>query len=117
MDVIEELNLFGKIHIFLFFFFWGGGGVGLVGWDQSGCEQRIEVFVKIQKKKWGGGVWGVGVGGRGSGSGWGVRVDVIEEYKFLGKFTKNKMGGGGREGGSGWWGGVKVDVNKELKFL
>ena len=49
------------------------GGVGLGG--QSGCERRIEVFVKIQKKKffWGGGL-GVGVG---------VRVDVNEELKFL----------------------------------
>ena len=51
------------------------GGVGLGG--QSGCERRIEVFVKIQKKKF----WGGGVGG--SGSGWGVRVDVNEELKFL----------------------------------
>ena len=47
----------------------GGVGVGLGG--QSGCERRIEVFVKIQKKNiWGGG----GVGGRGrvggGGSGW-----------------------------------------------
>ena len=59
-------------------FFWGGGvGVGLGG--QSGCERRIEVFAKIQTKKffWGGG----GVGG--GGSGWGVRVDVKEELKFL----------------------------------
>ena len=33
----------------------GGGrwGVGVGG--QSGCERRIEVFVKIQKKKIGGG--------------------------------------------------------------
>ena len=32
----------------------GGVGVGLGG--QSGCERRIEVFVKIQKKNfWGGG--------------------------------------------------------------
>ena len=48
---------------------------------QSGCERRIEVFVKIQKKFFfflGGG----SVGG-GSGSGWGVRVDVNEELKFL----------------------------------
>ena len=43
------------------------------------------------------------------GSGWGVRVDVNEELKFLGKFTK-KSGGGwvgsgvGLVGGSGWWG-------------
>ena len=34
----------------------GGGRVG-GGGGQDGCEQRIEVFVKIQKKKkWGGGV-------------------------------------------------------------
>ena len=52
---------------------------------QSGCERRIEVFVKIQKKRFfwggGGGVGGGSVGG--SGSGWGVRVDVNEELKFL----------------------------------
>ena len=44
----------------------GGRGRG-----QGGCERRIEVFVKIQKKKiWGG---GSGVSGRGrvmGGSGW-----------------------------------------------
>ena len=56
-------------------FFWGGGGsvvgVGLGG--QSGCERRIEVFVKIQKKKLGGGGRGGGerVGGSGSGGGGG----------------------------------------------
>ena len=45
---------------------WGGGG------GQGGCEQRIEVFVKIQKKNWGGGGGsggGVGLVG-GGGSGW-----------------------------------------------
>ena len=47
---------------------------------QGGCERRIEVFVKI-KKKIGGGGSGGSVGG--SGSGWGVRVDVNEELKFL----------------------------------
>ena len=42
---------------------------------------EIEVFVKIQKKKFffGGG----GGGGSVGGSGWGVRVDVNEELKFL----------------------------------
>ena len=62
--------------------------------------------MKIQKKKI--------VGGRGRLGG---GVDVIEELKFLGKFTKKKKirGGGGR--GLGWWGGVRVDVNEELKFL
>ena len=50
--------------------------------DQGGCERRIKVFVKIQKKDfffWGGGGWG----GPGGGSGLGVRVDVNEELKFL----------------------------------
>ena len=42
---------------------------------QSGCEQRIEVFVKTQKKKIGGGWGGSGGGGWGGrgrvgGSGW-----------------------------------------------
>ena len=56
-----------------FFFFGGGGGGGGSGWGGQGrCEQRSEVFVKIQKKT---------VGGV---SGWGVRVDV---------------GGGGGQGG------------------
>ena len=42
-------------------------------------------------------------GGSGRGVGlWGVRVDVIEELKFLGKFKKKKIGGGG---GGGWVGG------------
>ena len=67
---------------------WGG---------QGGCERRITVFVKIQKKnlkflnKFFGGVGGMGwVGGGGGGGGgggsgwcWGVRVDVKEEFKFL----------------------------------
>ena len=53
----------------------GGGGVGVGG--QSGCERRIEVFVKIpKKKKFSGGGGGGGVRG-------GVRVDVNEELKFL----------------------------------
>ena len=61
--------------------FWGGvgGGVGVGLGGQSGCERRIEFFLKIQKKNLGG--WGGGsVGGGGRG---GVRVDVNEELKFL----------------------------------
>ena len=54
------------------------GGVGLGG--QSGCERRIEVFVKIQKKNiffWGGGV-GVGGGvGFGGQSGCERRIEVF----------------------------------------
>ena len=72
----------------------GGGvrGVGLGGGGQVGCERRIEVFVKVQKKKLGGG---------GSDWGGGGAVDVIEELKFLGKFTHKirvERGGGGQGG-------------------
>ena len=89
---------------------------------QGGCERRIEVFVKIQKKKfreWGGGVGGgggVGVGLRGQ-SGCEQRIEIFFEN------SKKKLGGEGG-GGSGGLGGpwgcpwrVRVDVNKELKFL
>ena len=61
----------------------------------------------------GGGVGEGWVGlGRVGGRVLGVRVDVNEELKFLGKFTKKKIRGGGvvgsrggggvRVGGSGW---------------
>ena len=62
-----------KIKKKYYFFFWGGGG-------QGGCESRIEVFWKIPKKKLGGGGGRVGPWG---GRGWGVRMDVNEELKFL----------------------------------
>ena len=78
-------------------FFFGGWGVGGRGrgrvGGQDGCDRRNEVFVKIQKKNilGGGGRGGVGSGGRvGGGSGW---------------------------GGVALGGGVRVDVNEELKFL
>ena len=122
--------------VILFFFFWGGGvggrgrGVGLGG--QGGCERRTEVFVKIQKKKkmGGGSVGGVG------GSGWEVRVDVNEELNCFLNSKKKKIfffGGGGGQGvcdfvffwgevgevggGGVGLGGIRVDVNEELKFL
>ena len=91
---------------------WGreGEGSGLGG--QGGCERRIEVFVKIQKKKSGGGEEvGVGVGvGLGGQSGCERRIEIFV------KIQKKKLGGGGRWGG-GVGGGVRVDVNAELKFL
>ena len=94
-----------------FCFFLGGRGAGS-GWGvglgqgggggQGGCEQRIEVFVKIQKKNWGGGGGesggevGVGLGGQG---GCDRRIEV------LGKIHTKKnifFWGGGGGGGSGW---------------
>ena len=89
---------------------WGGGGVrsGLGG--QGGCERRIEVFVKIQKK-WGGG------GGQVGGTGWGggqvgceQRIEVIVKNKKKSFF----LGGGegsGREVGFGGW--VRVDATEK----
>ena len=87
VDVNEEFKFLRKFTQKI-----GGGGGGRVGrgvrvlggGGQGRCERKIEVFVKIHKKKLGGG------SGVGSGSGW---------------------GGGGRVGG------VRVDVNEELKCL
>ena len=54
----------------------------MFGGSQGGCEQRIEVFVKIQQKQLGGGGLGGGGGLDRVGLG-GVMVDVNEELKFL----------------------------------
>ena len=79
--------------------------------------------MKIQKKNGGGVGGGVGSGGRVGG----VRVDVNEELKFLGKLKKKKIfflgggglgggvgSGGGQVGGRAVGGGVRVDVNAML---
>ena len=74
---------------------WGGG--------QGGCELRSESFVKIQKKKWGGG----GVQG---GCEWRSETFV--------KIQKKKWGGQVGGGGRVWvGGGFRVDVNGEVKLL
>ena len=80
----------------------GGGGVGYGG--QGGFIRRIEFFVKIQKK-----LGGLGSGGRGRCQG-----GCDRRIEVFGKIHTKKIGagGGGRVGG-----GVRVDVNEELKFL
>ena len=87
-----------------------------MGWGEGGCESRIEVFWKIQKKK------KRGVGGgwvRSLGSGWvgqdgcerGIEVFVKIKKKNiffaggggLGERSDGEgIGGRGRVGGSGW---------------
>ena len=51
----------------------------LGGGSQGGCEQRIEVFVKIKKINWGGG----GGGGRWVGGWGGGQGRCNREVKFL----------------------------------
>ena len=81
---------------------WGGGG-------QSGCERRIEVFVKIQKKK-------LGRGREGEGSGLGGQGGCDRRNEKFWENSQKKSGGGGRGRFVGGGGGVRVDVNEELKF-
>ena len=81
----------------------GGSGWG----GQGGCESRIEVFWKIQKKKLGGGEGGsMGGSGLEGQDGCERRIEVFVKIK---KKKKKKIGGGG--------GGVRVDENEELNFL
>ena len=105
MDVIDELKYLGKFTKKIGGGGWGGRGqVRGLGWwgggeGRGGCERRIEVFVKIQKKNtfffWGGG--------------WGGQCGCERRIEIFGKIHKNKFRGGG---GSGLWGGgVRVDVN------
>ena len=68
--------------------------------------------MKIQKKNWGGGTGGGGVYG-GVGFGGGVQDGCERRIEVFVKIHK-KMGGGGP---GGRFGGVRVDVNEELKFL
>ena len=71
-------------------------------------------FVKIQKKKYfffGGGGSGRGAGG-GVGLGGQGRCEQRSEV-----FVKNKKKCGGVQIGGGGEGGVRVDLNEELKFL
>ena len=81
------------------------------------CEQRIEVFVKIQGKggSVGGSVGGVRVG-LGGQSGCERRIEVFVIIQKKNFFFGGGGGSGGQWEGSGW-GGVRVDVNQELKFL
>ena len=75
VDVNQELKFFGKFKKKI-----GGGGGWVHGGSglggQDGCERRIEVFVKIKKKK--SFFFGGGGGGQWEGSGWGGGQDGCE---------------------------------------
>ena len=62
---------------------------------------------------------GRGWGGAGSVGGGGVRVDVIEVFGKIPQIggVGGGVGSGGGSGRGSGWGGVRVDVNEELKFL
>ena len=95
------------------------GGVRVRLGGQSGCKRRIEVFVKIQKKNFfGGGGEGVvgGIGGRGQG-GCERRIEVFVKIKKKKNWGGGSWGGGRGVSGRGRVGGIRVDVNEELKFL
>ena len=115
VDVNEELNFLG---IFTKKIGWGVGGRGGGGGPggQGGCERRIEVFVKIQKKNLGGGGGGGGRvrGGLGwwGGGGGGGQGGCERRIKVFVKIQTNIFLGGGRVGGVGGW--VRVDVNAML---
>ena len=69
----------------------GGGGGG----GRGGCERRSEVFVKIKK---------IGGGGGGSGQGMGQGGSEQRIEVFCESSKKNR-------------GGVRVDVEEEVKLL
>ena len=94
----------------------GGGGLGrgVSGWgDQAECKRRIELFGKIHQKKIG---VRVGLGGCQGGCERRIEVFVKIQKKWGGGVGWERVGMGVGLGGSGW-GGVRVDVNEELKFL
>ena len=96
-----------------------GLGVGVrVGGGQGGCERRIEVFVKIQKKMGGGS--GVRSGGGGRVGGQGGCERRIEVFGKIHKKSGGGVGKGGQVrvglvGGSGM--GSQGRCNREVKVL
>ena len=80
-------------------------------------NEELKFFGKFKKTIfWGGGVrGGVGVG-LGGQSGCERIIEVFVKIQKKNFFWGGGVGGGGG-GGGGVRGGVRVDVNEELKFL
>ena len=82
------------------------GGQGGLNEELKFCENS---------KKMGGGVVG---GGSGGGVGLGGQGGCVRRIEVFGKIHTKKIGGAVGSGGVGLvGGGVRVDVNEELKFL
>ena len=82
----------------------GGGGSGWGG--QDGCERRIKLFVKIQKKIFFFFIFFGGGGGGGGGSGRGREGGRVGEggerrIEVFVKIQKKNGGGGGQQGEGG----------------
>ena len=84
---------------------------------QGRCERRSEIFVKIQKKKFFFFFFFFGGGGGRVGGGWGQGGCARRIEVFVNVQNKKFFGWGRGEVGLGRGGGVRVDVNEELKFL
>ena len=56
-------------------------------------------------------------GGGGEGSGKRGQSGIDQRIEVFGKIHKKKSGGGVGSWGGGRVGGIRVDVNEELKFL
>ena len=87
----------------------GGGGRG----ERVGCVRRIEVIVKMQKKKSGRGQIRGGGGGGGSGRG-GGQGRCVRRIEVIVKTQKGRLG---VSGGMGLVGGRGMNVCEELKLL
>ena len=88
-----------------------GGGRGRVGGGRGvrvDVNEELKFFVKIPKKTFGGG-GGSGLGGGQDGCERRIEAIVKIQKKNGGVRGGSALGGGG--------GGVRVDVNEELKFL
>ena len=85
-------------------------------WVGVDVNQELKFFGKFKKKigGGGGGSGGVGGGGLGGQDGCERRTEVLVKIQ---KKKKKFFGGGGGVGGRGRVGGVRVEVNEELKFL
>ena len=79
-------------------------------------NEELKFLLKFQKKLGGGGSGGGGGGGREVSS-WGGQGECDRRIEVFGKIHKKNWAGESVWGVQVGGGGVRVDVNEELKFL